>query len=347
MADPVDSNNTGIFGNAPNPDGFATGLDLAQSRYKFDYTVFPEDIGMDYQGHYMIININVPTQGIKTDGLALGKAAGAYTGYFTEIDNVSKVDVLRFGKYKIPGAPNAALTTRFPRPGDFNRFLPEGVQNFFGSAESLIPDSFKEFGQNFMEKYIPVGARSTRRIAESIALFMPTPLIFNQQNVYEEVSLTSLAGRLTIGAALTEIAQRGAQLGQKPINPMIEVLFANTPQRLFTFELLMAPRNERESWAIKKIIQTLRFHGSPEINPDFPFLWIPPAEFDITFFNKGVENTHILRINTCVLERCEVDYSPTSGIYSTFRNGHPVAVRLSLGFRELEPISKARVLAGF
>jgi hypothetical protein len=47
-----------------------------------------------------------------------------------------------------------------------------------------------------------------------------------------------------------------------------------------------------------------------------------------------------------VLERVEVDYAPT-GTYATFRNGHPVAVRLSLGFRELEPVHKQRVLQGF
>ena len=55
---------------------------------------------------------------------------------------------------------------------------------------------------------------------------------------------------------------------------------------------------------------------------------------------------NIIRINTCVLERCEVDYAP-SGVYSTFTNGHPVAVRLSLGFREIEPVHKKRILQGF
>ena len=348
MAEPVNEAD-GVVG-APNPDGFASGLDLAQSRYNFQYTVFPEDLGMDYQGHYMVININVPTKGVKTDGLALGTPAGAYTNYFTPIDNVSKLDVLRYGKYTIPGAPNARL-----RPGLPSREYLEGLPGIgqivqaggaaFDVANALDPTGLLQAARDLAS--IQLNARSTRRIAESIAVFMPTPLIFNQQNAYEEISLTSLAGKLTIGATATNLIQTGSQLMQSPINPMVEVIFATSVQRTFTFELLMAPRNERESLAIKKIIQTIRFHGSPEINPDLPFMWIPPAEFDLTFFNKGVENTNILRINTCVLERCEVDYSPTSGIYSTFRNGHPVAVRLSLGFRELEPLSKARIVAGF
>jgi hypothetical protein len=99
---------------------------------------------------------------------------------------------------------------------------------------------------------------------------------------------------------------------------------------------------------MEKIIKTLRFHSSAELNSVTQGLtWIPPADFDITFFNKGVENIHLIRINTCILERVEVDYAPLSGIYSTFRNGYPVAARLSLGFREVEPLHKKRILQGF
>lgn len=326
--------NNGVIG-AQNPDGFADGDTLGQSAYNFEYTVFPQNIGMDDMGHYMVININVPTEGQKINGLALGNPAGAFTSadFITPLRQVSKLDVLRFGNYDSMGAMKG--------------------------SPLAVP-------------------RNTRRIAESIALHMPTPLIWNDLNVYEEVSLTALGGKVGIGtvagfgAFLSNVSKgwagsigRGIEAGasivagvsdkvaaassimQNPINPAVEIVFANKMQRQFAFELLMAPRNEVESKSIKKIIKTLRFHGSPEINArTLGFTWLPPADFDITFFNKGYENTHILRINTCVLERCEVDYAP-SGTYSTFRNGHPVAVRLSLAFRELEPVHKLRVLQGF
>ena len=204
---------------------------------------------------------------------------------------------------------------------------------------------------------------------------MPNPLVFSDQNVYQEVSLTALAGDVAAGIGsfglealrkagndLAKIVEApvfdglgnavdvGSKLMSNPINPAIEVLFSNKLQRQFAFELLLAPRNEKESITIKEIIKTLRFHASPEINTSLAGLggltWIPPAEFDITFFNKGVENFHIQRMNTCVLERIEVDYAPT-GVYSTFRNGHPVAVRVGLAMRELEPIHKQRVLQNF
>ena len=100
---------------------------------------------------------------------------------------------------------------------------------------------------------------------------------------------------------------------------------------------------------MEQIIKALRYHSAPELDKTSiigGFTFVPPAEFDITFFNKGVENIHIPRISTCVLERIEVDYAPT-GVYSTFRNGYPVAARLSLGFRELEIVHKERILRGF
>ena len=303
--------------------------DLTQSKYNFRYLVFPNDLGREDVGHYMVININAPTK------FNSREYAGDLTEQFTRLttDYRSKVDRLRYGS----GGPLSEV-------GDL----------LGGSTAASIP-------------------RATRRIAESIALHMPSPLIYHTQNVYEEISLTALGGRLGIMAspviasaakayagtlsaasrlpgiatALGQAVGVATKLAQTPINPMIEILFSNTTVRTFVFEVLMAPRNEQESFNVKEIVKTLRFHAAPELNSAAKgFLWIPPAEFDISFYNKGVENMNILRINTCVLERIEVDYAPT-GTYSTFRNGHPVAVRMSLGFRELEPVHKKRVLQGF
>jgi hypothetical protein len=109
----------------------------------------------------------------------------------------------------------------------------------------------------------------------------------------------------------------------------------------------MAPKNENESLTIKNIIDTMRYHSAPEIsNVGIIPTFIAPAEFDITFYHKGKQNNNIPRINTCALEQIEVDYAPT-GVYSTFSNGHAVAIRLSLAFRELEILHKQRVSQGF
>ena len=159
-----------------------------------------------------------------------------------------------------------------------------------------------------------------------------------------------------IGAQGGTIRQLAAVAGY-PINPKIEVIFSHTPQRSFRMEFLLAPKSQKESETVKNIIDTLRFHAAPEISGNGPIpgtnfggaiipLFVPPAEFDITFYHKGKENTKIPRINTCAIEQIEVDYAP-SGIYSTFTNGYPVQMRLSIAFRELEILHKQRVAQGF
>lgn len=301
---------------------------LGQSQYDFRYRTFPEDLTNDYMGHYMVININVPVY-------TTGAARTSYRSGQTILgDEYSKVDSLRFG-----GAMNVG-----------------GTNPIFGSpAPGREPFAIPRF---------------TRRIKESIAIFMPNPIVFNSQNEYQEISLTALGGGLATSAAgliggaffgttgAANMAENivdatGKVLGQTsrlagfPINPRVEVMFSRTHLRQFVFEFLMAPRNEKESESMKAIIQTLRYHGAPEIDPlTQGFTFIPPAEFDITFYNKGVENTNIPRINTCVLDRVEVDFSP-GGEYASFTNGHPVSARLSLGMREIEVVHKRRVLQGF
>lgn len=344
-SDLVDRN---INSNNPNLD---------QSRYDFTYRSFPKDLGAEYNNHYMVININVPVNSEE-------KARGAYYGTSFEdrdfrstiLNNeYSKVDNLRFN----PNSLNPGSTT---------------VGGPLGTGTSI-------------DRELYTFKRGTRRIKESIALYIPAPMIYTQQNIYEDVSLTSVfgqAGKLGVGvvadtlssiatAALTksiQSARRGQDavgrlidtggtvlgtafnLAGTPINPRIEVLFSTTPQRQFVFEFLLAPRSAEESKTMKNIIQSLRFHAAPEISSALAIggigipTFIPPSDFDITFYQGGKENLSIPRINTCVLERCEVDYAP-SGVWSTFSNGHPVAARLSLAFREVEIVHKRRVVQGF
>lgn len=344
----------------PVPDVTPTERPIGgSSEYDFNYRQFPLDLGADYNSHYVVFNINVPVKNgadgqFRTPQLYNNGDDGLGFTQATDTGGYSKVDQLRFNG----GTPS------------FN--LSEGM----GAG---IP-------------------RYTRRITESIALHMPSPLTYTSTNMYEDVSLTSFAaqvGKLAISPAAAIIkghyakrlsdSQRaaaggagkiltgagdligtGMQLAGYPINPRMEVLFANTIQRQFAFEFLMAPRNEEESIAMDKIIRTFKFHGAPALSTDeaedsgngfwsnfgvgiasklIPW-YVPPAEFDITFFQGGIENDILPRINTCVLERIEVDFQP-QGMYATFSNGYPVACRLSMAFRETEVITKQRVIEGF
>ncbi len=302
-----------------------TNNDLLQSEYDFTYRMFPENLGEQSSiGHYMIINIAAST---RSNMETVTDPTGRQIRNFTPLNEYSRVDTLRQNidpNWK--GKDGSALSGS----------LVFGVDGQYG-------------GQ----------IRNTRRIKEAIALYMPSTVAFSSQAQYEDVSLTALAkgvaaslpGKLgTFANKATDMALAGAQLMNVPINPKVEVFFSNVAQRVFQFDFLMAPTSETESIAMEQIIKTLRFHQAPEINSFgntlANFFMIPPSEFDLSFFNRGIENTKIPRINTCVLESIDVDYAP-SGVYATFTNGYPVSLRMQLRFREIEIIHKLRVLQGF
>lgn len=315
---------------------------LTQSTYDFSYRIFPDDLGNEDNNHYMVININVPTRRDGSRRSAFDTATSILDGEY------SKVDYLRFGTGR-PGLPNS---TTGPSTGPFG--IDIGNQPAKQAEPYAIP-------------------RDTRRIKESIALHMPNGgLVYTEDNKYEEISLTAVGGSIISaalggiqntfkGAGMPNLAgftgivrdsagavlQTGSQIIGYPINPRVEILFSTRPQRQWMFEVFMMPRTQKEAVTVKEIIRTLRFHAAPELDPATSgYTFIPPAEFDITFYRNGVENVSLPRINTCVLERVDMDFAP-QGSYSTFRDGNPVAVRLSLGFREVEILHKARIYQGF
>lgn len=311
---------------------------LGQSAYDFNHRVFPVDLAQtSYEGHYMIININVSNKSVYS---TVSTPQGPVNN-FNKLDQLSKVDALR-------------------------SFYD---QNFTAGGTSLGYGSV--LGIN---GFLP---RFTTRIVESIALYIPGTVAYGTNNVYEDISLTNLVGSGVSAAAglvskglnalglkgvasaidfssraagaAASAADRAAKIAGYPINPRVEILFSNTLQRQFQFDFLFAPRSKEESDTLEQIIHTIRFHAAPEISPISGIggiLWVPPSEFDITFYYRGQENTHIPRINTCVLENIDLDYAP-SGVWSTFSNGYPVQIRMQLKFRETEVAHRLRIQQGF
>jgi len=321
------------LGDLINPDGLLPDdYTLEQTKYDFTRRVFPSDLenADTYNGHYVVININAQ----QNSRLNTVNRQPVFNALGTEL---SKTDALRYR-----------------------------IDNRFTNAQD------ESLGQG-----IGTRPRFTRRIQESIALYMPSSeLTFTDLHEYENLSLTKFAGSVAGGVAklagnaigglvsglrgrpgggggsiIDAVGNNIGSVGQlvgSPLNPKVEVLFSNTFQREFSFDFLFAPANEKESIALEQIIRTIRFHAAPELRPGNveSFFYVPPSEFDLTFYYRGYENTKIPRINTCVLTQCDASYAP-SGVYSTFHNGHPVSVRMMLRFRETEVTHKLRVLQGF
>ena len=335
--------------------GILPGVD---TKYNFKYYKFPQDLTQSYNNHYMVIQINVPAK----FGY-VPRSNFPITGTTGELSKVDQLNSI------VTAAEGAVLgSTRFVSPEMAARQGRIGGIGLTDNPSAGPLDDPLKMGPT---------SRGTTRISDAIALFMPTPIIYNTINDYEEVKLTHLFGQgiaalagaaasrnsSAAGGSINDAQQAGAQasgsvdaLGRLagtaskmfgyPINPRVEVLFSNTKLRQYVFEFLLAPTSEEESKIISNIIRTLRFHAAPELEALGNF-FIPPAEFDITFYHNGKENLALPRINTCILDRIEVDYTPQQGMYASFSNGHPVTTRLSLGLREVEIIHKTRVYQGF
>jgi hypothetical protein len=57
------------------------------------------------------------------------------------------------------------------------------------------------------------------------------------------------------------------------------------------------------------------------------------------------ENNYYNRVATCVLQNCEVNYTPT-GVKS-FEDGGPTQTTMSLTFKETALLTKDRIAEGF
>jgi hypothetical protein len=133
-------------------------------------------------------------------------------------------------------------------------------------------------------------------------------------------------------------------------NPMLEVLYSSPSFRTFRFDFQFFPRSEKESLEVQQIIKTLRFHQAPEgLSVSNGFFMVPPSEFNISFYYNGQENPNIPKLGICVLESLTVDYAPSG--FSAYEvpgqsaklggTGMPVAIRLSLQFKETEIRTKS------
>jgi hypothetical protein len=80
----------------------------------------------------------------------------------------------------------------------------------------------------------------------------------------------------------------------------------------------------------------------PEFKDETGFLYIYPSEFDIVYYKGARENLSIHRHSSCVLTEMNVNYTP-NGIFTTFEDGTPTQINLSMTFRELMLMSKETI----
>lgn len=162
----------------------------------------------------------------------------------------------------------------------------------------------------------------------------------------------STAGGAVSGVLAGKILSSGSPfasslsaLTRTAANPKKEQIFKSVDYRSFTFEYSFAPKSAEEARAALKIIYLFKYHMHPEFKDKNTFVYVYPSEFDIEYFFAGKENSSLNKISSCVLKEMTVNYSP-NGTFTTFPDGTPTQINMTLQFVELETLTKERIEAG-
>lgn len=212
--------------------------------------------------------------------------------------------------------------------------------------------------------YAGTAKRETKRIAAAIQLPMPNQLNTRYSAGWSEDATNVFDAMMRGAANVTEGGMTeglaAAGLGANAIaqnyglsaatglavNPKKEMYFHSVGFREFDLAYKLYPKNEQEARILKNIIFQLKFHMHPEYKAEGRYTFIYPSEFDITFFHKGVENTWINKIATCVLTDFTVDYTP-DGLWAQHDKGIPNVTQITMKFKELTVLTKEMIDEGF
>lgn len=142
----------------------------------------------------------------------------------------------------------------------------------------------------------------------------------------------------SVGGSLPFGKEQGIAAGLAQ-NPKKEQAFKNVDFRTFSFDYKFAPKSSSEARNVLNIIQAFKYHMHPEFKSQDAFLYIYPSEFDIVYYHGANENLNIHRHTSCVLTEMNVNYTP-NGVFTTFDDGMPTQIDVTLTFKELMPLSK-------
>jgi hypothetical protein len=155
------------------------------------------------------------------------------------------------------------------------------------------------------------------------------------------------------GAANAMDATFGSNFGQQlekysgtTVNPHMALLFKGVNFREFQFNFELMARTPKESENIRKIIKCFKAAMHPGNNSELGArYWTYPYNFDIYLCSPSTK--YMFNIATSVLTQMNVDYNG-SGFPSFFtKTGAPVQINMSLNFKELEVLTRERVLQDY
>ena len=121
------------------------------------------------------------------------------------------------------------------------------------------------------------------------------------------------------------------------INPNKELLFNSVSLREFGFSFVFTARSKPEADEIKKIIHAFKKYSAPKTGSTGFFLASPDV-FQISYLHRGnQEHPFVNKFKVAAVKSVNVNYTGSS-TYSTYTDGTPTHIIMSLSFSEIEPV---------
>ncbi len=125
------------------------------------------------------------------------------------------------------------------------------------------------------------------------------------------------------------------------LNNNLELLFQGVNLRTFPYSITFSPRSPEEATVVKDIIRRLKTSMAPkagEFDGTAGGIFIQsPDVFQLKFLKDDVDHPFLHAFKLCALTGMSVNYT-NAGTYTSYEDGTPVNIRMSLTFKELNPI---------
>lgn len=302
--------------------------------FKGKHVAYPEDLGSNDQGHYMIFHINeTENANVKFSQKRGAKKSAGYSGNeFDDFHSNNEPSTISVPK-KATKRLNSSIAMYMPATVGVQQGATYGeveIGVFATAAANLVSKgrSGGVFNKEFFNTLVEEGKQ-----AGGDAGFM---------------AMRKAADIAAPGATAAIDLARG-----KVTNNRLEMVFQGLPRRSFQYSFKMMPKSESEASAVDEIARMFRFYMAPSFDGDIGSsrTMVVPATFDITYMNMNKENQFLNKISTCVLESCNVTYG---GERVQFFRPHsdgtgapPVETNIELQFKELELITREKLALGY
>lgn len=340
---------------------------IDKNKFKVNITQYPSDLQTaDNLQHYVLFNINIRGKSKFNDKKVLFETKRNPNSANLTVDQLAS-PALRTATYTAAGAAAGVAVSS----------LVSGAAKALGKTGSTATFVSKVAGAGGA---VAIGASmaasdilkkdTTYRISDAIALYVDGPPTVKYSMNYANKELGTLLGVLSgsvfdskdnsngetgaaLGASLAklpgafgaaDVASAMSASSGTALNPFKETVFESVDFRTFAFKYKFFPKNKKEADDVYNIINTFKFHMHPEMSSGKLF-FIYPSEFNISYYFGSEENGYFHKFATCVLESMDVSYGGEQ--FSSFRDGSPTEINMSLTFRELEILTKNMIEEGY